>query len=285
VKRKNDFSNDYNNKIQKINDYLNMMKSESFREQLVNLINKKKINLSQLLGNLERKVEDNIEIKEFKRSNVLIQKRAKSIELEIKEITKSIENTTKEFAKQSKNFKQTSKFILEDFYKFIDEYIEILAEKVRALERLILKSYIDMTIKAVANEYLTIGFLNNELKIKKHNIQDHLLYLISVGDLKGKFDPRFSIYFENPDILDELDESEIEVIKSSNYKLQMLKRSLKNFTSQYGPVIAFFSSIVAITWYLFLFSGGNPSAFAFPIIITILVLVYYLRRTKEEKIK
>ena len=63
---------------------------------------------------------------------------------------------------------------MNDFDKFIDEYSEILNEKVKALERLILKSYIDMTIKAVANEYLTIGFLNNELKIKKQNIQDHL---------------------------------------------------------------------------------------------------------------
>ena len=132
---KNDFSNFFNSKILKINDYLNMMKSESFREQLVNLINKKKIHLSQLLGNLERKVEDNIEIKEFKKSNILIQKRAKDIELEIKEITKSIDNTTKEFTKKSKNFRQTSKFMLEDFNKFIDEYTEILVEKVKALER------------------------------------------------------------------------------------------------------------------------------------------------------
>ncbi|MDX1797744.1 MAG: hypothetical protein R3255_03765, partial [Candidatus Lokiarchaeia archaeon] len=268
VKSKNEFISLFNSKTQKINDYLTLMKSESFREQLVNLINKKKIHLSQLLGNLERKVEDNIEIKEFKKCNVLIQKRAKSIELEIKDILKIVDNKIKEFTKQSKNFNQTSKFILDDFNKFIDDYSEILAEKVRNLERLILKSYIDMTIKAVANEYLTLGFLNNELKIKKQNVQDHLLYLISEGELKGKFDPRFSIYFENPEILDELDETEIEVIKSSNYKLQMLKRNLRNFASQYGGIIAFFSSIIAITYYLFIFSGANPTVFAFPIIIT-----------------
>ena len=89
--------------------------------------------------------------------------------------------------------------------EFIDEYTEILVEKVKALERLILKSYIEMTLKAVANEYLTVGFLNNELKIKKQNIQDHLLFLISSGELKGKYDPRFAIYYENPEILDDLD--------------------------------------------------------------------------------
>ncbi|UCC19666.1 MAG: hypothetical protein JSV62_16465, partial [Promethearchaeota archaeon] len=61
---------------------------------------------------------------------------------------------------------------------------------------------------------------------------------------------------------------------------------LKNFASQYGSIIAFFASIITISYYLFLFSGGNPAALAFPIIILILVLTFYfLRKGKEEKIK
>lgn len=286
VKAKNNFLMEYDNKIQKINDQIIVLKNESFREQLISFINNNKIHLSQLLGNLERKVEDNIEIKEFKKCNVLIQKRAKSIDSEIKEITRHLDTMIKDCSRQSKNFGQISKFLLEDFNKFIDEYSEILSEKVKALERLILKSYIDMTIKAVANEYLTVGFLNNELKIKKQNIQDHLLFLISTGELDGKFDPRFMIYFENPEVLDELDETELEVIKSTNYKLNMMLRHLKNFTSQYGSIIAVFASIVTISYYLFLFSGGNPAAIAFPIIFTIIIIsFYFLRKGKEEKIK
>jgi len=262
------------------------MKNESYREQLLTLINKNKIHLSQLLGNLERKVEDNIEIKEFKKSNILIQRRAKTIDSEIKEIKKSVEAKFKVFSKQSKNFNQISKFILEDFNSFMDEYSEILIEKVKALERLILKSYIDMTIKAVANEYLTVGFLNNELKIKKQNIQDHLLFLISAGKLNGKYNPVLSIYYENPEVLDEIDETELEVIKSTNYKVNMMLRHLKNFASQYGSIIAFFASIVTISYYLFLFSGGNPTIFAIPAIVTTIILVlYFFRKEKEEKIK
>ena len=143
-----------------------------------------------------------------------------------------------------------------------------------------------MTLKAVANEYLTIGFLNNELKIKKHNLQDHLLFLISSGELNGKYDPRFAIYYENPEILDDLDETELEVIKSTNFKVNMMLRHLKNFASQYGSIIAFFASIVTISYYLFLFSGGNPAVLALPIIITILLITFYfLRKSKDEKIK
>ncbi len=286
VKRKNDFLNDYNNKIEKTNEQIELLKNESFRGKLLTFINNKKIHLSQLLGNLERKVEDHIEIKEFKKINIIIQKRAKSIENEIKEINKTANDKIKEFNRQSKNFSQISKFILEDFDKFINEYREILNEKVKSLERLILKAYIEMTIKAVANEYLTIGFLNNELKIKKQNIQDHLLYLISEEKLQGRYDPRWGIYFENPEVLNDIDETELEVIKNTNFKVYMALNRLKNFTSQYYTIIAFFTSIITLSYYLFLFSGGNPALLAFPIILTIFVLGYYLfKKRKEGKVK
>ncbi|MFX1525367.1 MAG: hypothetical protein ACFFCC_17805 [Promethearchaeota archaeon] len=284
VRRKNEFLEEFDNKIQIINEKLEIMKNESFRANLINFINSSKIKLSQLLGNLEKKVEDNIEIKEFKKINILIQKRGRYIDNEIKEINRAATSMIKEYNRQSKNFQQISKFALDDFDKFIVEFTDILNEKIKSLERLILKAYISMTIKAVANEFLTVNFLNNELKIKKQNIQDHLLYLISTGELHGKYDPRFFIYFENPDVLDELDETELEVIKSTNYKFQMLKHNLRNFAVQYGSIIAFFSSIVAISYYVFLFSGNNPFAIIVPIILTVLILGYYLVRRREEKI-
>lgn len=285
VKKKKEFLEEFNNKVEKVNDQIEVMKNEFLRGKLLDFINNSKIKLSQLLGNLERKVEDNIEIKEFKKINLLIQRRAKNIGAEVKEITRNATIKIKEYDKQSKNFNQQSRFILEDFNKFINEYNEILNEKVKSLERLILKSYIDMTIKAVANEFLTTGFLNNELKIRKQDIQNHLLFLISTGDLHGKYDPRFGIYYENPEILDDLDETELEVIKSTNFKVNMVMRHLKNFASQYGSIIAFFASILTISYYLFLFSGGNPAVIIFPVLITLLVLGFYFLRKKDEKIK
>ena len=191
----------------------------------------------------------------------------------------------KEFNKRTRNFTQISKFILEDYNKFISEYSEILSEKIKTLERLILKSYIDMTIKAVANEYLTIGFLNNEIKIKKANIQNHLLYLISTDQLNGKYDPRFGIYYENPEVLDGIDEAELEVIKNTNFRVVMALNHLKNFTSQYGSVIAFFASILPISYPLSLLSGMNPVSILIPIVIVIVVVSYFfLKRHKKEEI-
>ena len=63
-----------------------------------------------------------------------------------------------------------NKYIIDDFEKFITEFNLILNEKIKSLERLIIRSYVHMAIKAVANEFLTIGFLNNELKIKKQHL-------------------------------------------------------------------------------------------------------------------
>ncbi|MHA2183348.1 MAG: hypothetical protein ACXAAH_18165 [Promethearchaeota archaeon] len=106
VKQKNEYLDEFDNKTEKIYEQIEIMKNESFRGKLIDFINKNKIKLSQLLGNLERKVEDNIEIKEFKKINILIQKRGKNIETEIKDISRSAKVMIREYNRQSKNFQQ-----------------------------------------------------------------------------------------------------------------------------------------------------------------------------------
>ena len=56
VKKKSEYLEEFIIKVEKINDQIEIMKNESFREKLIDFINNSKINLSQLLGNLERKV-------------------------------------------------------------------------------------------------------------------------------------------------------------------------------------------------------------------------------------
>ncbi|MFX1257710.1 MAG: hypothetical protein ACFFAN_07625 [Promethearchaeota archaeon] len=286
VKKKNAFIKEFREKKEKINNKILRLKDDALRGKLITFINKQKICISQMLGTLQAKVEDNVEIKEFKRAYYKVRKKFLDIQSQIKLINRDIKNLVKEFNKHSNNFAAKSKYILEDFNKFIDEFLAVLSEKVKTLERLILKSYIEMAIKAVANEFLTVSFLNDELKIKKKNIQDHLIYLISSGELKGKYDPRFGIYYENSEILDNLDEEELEVIKKMNFKVYMFIRRLKTFASQYGSIIGFFASLLAITYYIFVFSGGNPAVFAFPIsIILVLIFYFFFKRSKEEKFK
>ncbi len=285
VEKKNSVLKAYNNNIKKINDQLKILKNETYRGTLSEFINKKKIQLSQLLGTLERKVEDYVDIKEFKKANLVIQKRANDIKDKIKPIKKDVRKMVKDFSKESKDFQTKSKYILDDFDKFIAEFLEILSEKVKSLERLILKSYVKMTISAVANGYLTIGFLNNELKIKKQNLQNHLIYLISVNKLSGKYDPRLGIYYEDPELVQNLNEEELEVIKKMNFRLYMFLTRLRNFTSHYSSIIAFFASIFTISYYIFLFSGGNPAVIALPILVFIGILYYALsKKRKEEKV-
>jgi len=284
VKRKNIFLKDLNNKKEKIYDELIILKGEVFRENLINNINNQKIQISRMLGTLQTRVEDDIEIANHKIANSKIQKRAKDIDNQISHIVKDVKNLVKEFNKQSSGFETKNKYILEDFNRFINEFQYALTEKVKSLEQLVIKSYIDMTIKAVSNEYLTIGFLNHELKIKRQNIQDHIIFLISDGSLKGKYDPRLGIYYENPKILENLDEDELEVIKSMNLKMYLIIRRLKSFASMYGSILGLFASILAITYWFYIFSGNNPAVAAVPVSILLVIIIYFMFKRSKDKV-
>ncbi len=284
VKKKNSFRQEYDEKKSKATDDIFLLKDDSLRTKLIAYINNQKIHLSQLLGTIQAKVEDDIEIKEFKRANQNIQRRSKALDLTLKEIYKSVKDNFKEYNKESKNFETKNKYILDEFTKFINEFNDILNEKVKSLEQFVLVSYINVAIKAVANEFLSVSFLQNELGLKKKNIQDHLIYLISGGKLPGKYDPRLSIYYENPDIVKNLNEDELQVVKKMSFKTYVFLNRLRNFTSSYGSIIAFFSSIIAITYYFYQFSGGNPAVVALPIITFGLLFSYiFLRKRKEVK--
>ncbi len=284
VKFKNQVLQEYEITQEKLDKKIELLKNDLLQGNLLALINDSKIHLSQLLGTLQRRVEDNIEIKEFKRAQDIVQKRIKNVNLDLKNIQKRIKNKVKEYSKQSVGFKSKNKYILENFDQFLIEYDAILVEKVKTLERNILKDYVLMTIHAVSNQYLTIGFLNHELKIKKQNIQDHLLYLISTEQLQGKYDPRLGLYYENPEVLRNLNENELEVIKKMNFRVYMFLNRLKNFTSQYYSIIAFFASTLTISYYLFTLSGGNPLAIFIPLSILVILLSYMFFKKRREKI-
>ena len=284
VKKKNIFLKEFQDKKDKVYDELIILKDGMFRETLIDNINEEKIKISQLLGTLQARVEDDIEIANHKIANHKIQKRAKAIEDQISILNKNVKTMVKNFNNESSGFETKNKYIIEDFNRFISEFESALKEKVKSLEHLIIKSYIDMTIKAVSNEYLTIGFLNHELKIKKQNIQDHIIFLISDGQLKGKYDPRLGIYYENQEVLDGLDEDELEVIKSMNLKMYLLVRRLKSFASLYGSILGLFASILAITYWFYIFSGNNAAVAAIPFTILLLVIFYFMVKKSKDKI-
>ncbi|HEY0087375.1 MAG TPA: hypothetical protein VGB37_00950, partial [Candidatus Lokiarchaeia archaeon] len=129
------------------------------------------------------------------------------------------------------------------------------------------------------------GFLNHELKIKKQNLQDYIIYLISIGDLKGKYEPRLGLYYENPEILKTLDEDDIEVFKM-NFHLYTRYIRLKSFLKQNYIIFAFIAAVLSITYTLYQFTGGNPVVIAFPVVtILFLVMYFFFIREKEEKVK
>jgi hypothetical protein len=272
-------------KVVAIEETINSLKLETDRGKLLAAVNKNNIHLSQLLGTLQARVEDYIETEQFKRAYIRVTKKNKFIEQEIRNTNRRIKDMYKGFIRNSNDFETKNQHIINDFDRFIKEFNDILREKVKTLEELIVKSYVDMAVKAVANEYLTLSFLQNELKMKKPLIQKHLISLISAGKLSGKYDPQIGLYYENSEVMNSLNENELEVIKKMNFRVYMFIRRLKNIANQYGSIIAFFASIITISYYLFRISGENPITIMVPIVLTIVVLVYLLfKKKKDDKI-
>ncbi|NVM17415.1 MAG: hypothetical protein HWN80_06840 [Candidatus Lokiarchaeota archaeon] len=283
--KKNEIKKLVRERVGKIEETINTLKLETDRGELLSIINKNNIHLSQLLGTLQARVEDYIETEQFKRAYLRVNKKHKYIEQEIRNSNKRIYDIYKTFNRNSNDFETKNKHIINDFDRFIKEFNEILREKVKTLEELIVKSYVEMAVKAVANEFLTLSFLQNELKMKKQLIQKHLISLISAGKLSGKYDPQIGLYYENSEVLKSLDENELEVIKKMNFRVYMFMRRLRNLTNQYGSIIAFFASIITISYYLFRISGENPLTIMIPIFLTLVVLAFLLfKKKKDEKI-
>ncbi|MFX1238885.1 MAG: hypothetical protein ACFE8P_14355, partial [Promethearchaeota archaeon] len=288
VQTKNEFQNEYDMKIETLKEQIFNIKNDSFREEFLHFLNENKIQLSQLLGNLERSVEDDVEVKFYKRAYLKIDKRKKKIESEIRNKIKTVKNYIKKITKKSKDFETRNKYLIDDFNAFITHFWDILTEKVKQLERLILKAYIGTTIDAVSNGFLTISFLNEELKIKKKSIQDAIIILISNGELEGKYDIRLGIYYEDPNVLSNLkeeEETELEVIKKMPFKFYMFLTHVKSFTKQYASIIAMFASVLTITYTLFAITN-NIYVALIPLTVVIMLLSYaWYKKKKEAKVK
>ena len=285
VKKKNEFRSIYDKKILKIQEGIEMIKFETYRTELSDSINKTKIHLSQLLGMLLARVEDYIETEQFKKAYTKIKLREKEIESAIKENHKKIKNLVREYDRLSNNFETKNKHLIKDFDIFINEFQDILLEKVKSSEEQILKAYVLMAIKAVARQVLTLNFLQNELKIKKQVIQKHLISLISADQLSGKYDPLLGIYYEDPEALKEFDEKELEVMTKMNFRVHRIIKRLKVFGSQYGSILAIFSPLLAVIYYLFMLTGQNPVTIIISgFIIGILLIYIMLKKRKEDKL-
>ncbi len=285
VFKKHQFNKEFEEFKENLSKKLDLIKNDALKEDLMHFINRNQVILNQMLGSLERKVEDKLEIKDFKSTSIMVQRRVKKIRERLKYIENETSKLKKEFKKSSPTFNTKNKFLFDDFKHFLHEYDEIINEKIKKLEQLILKSYVKIVIKAVKDEYITISFLARELKIKKDKIQTYIITLIGENALPGKYDPELQLYYENPEIIDSLNPAKLKVIKTTNFKFYEILNRLRFVASQYGSVISLIAALFTISLALNNLTGGNPLAVFFPLIITVVIILYLLlRKQKEEKI-
>jgi hypothetical protein len=281
VRRKNKFIQHYEHKMEELKQKLIIKRNELFRDDLISYIKESKIELSHLLGRLQTRIEDYIEINEFERAYTKINEKRENIESEITIIQEKIDEMVKKYNKKTKNFETRNKHILNDFDKYIVEYNATLSEKVKSLKSLVLENYIRMAIKGVTNEYLSVSYIAKDISAKRKEIRNLILPLSS-EKLPGKFDPMYDIYYENPEVLDEVDKDELEVIKSMNYKLYIFLNRLKNITKHYYPIIAFSASFLTLSFYLLQLTGWSPLVLFIPGLIIVAILYLLLKRKRDS---
>ncbi|TFG00395.1 MAG: hypothetical protein EU541_02385 [Promethearchaeota archaeon] len=281
VREKREMEKQMKEKMEDLNQKVTIKRNELFRDDLISHIKNNKITLNHLLGRLQTRIEDYIEINEFERAYEKITEKRETIETEIEIMKTEIKEVVKTYNKQTKDFERRHKHILNDFEKYIIEYNAILSEKAKSLKTLVLEHYIRMAIKGVTNEYLSVSFIAKDLGAKRKEIRNFILPLSS-EKLPGKFDPMLDIYYENPEILDELDKDELEVIKSMNYKVYILLNRLKNITKHYYPIIAFSASFLTLSFYLLQLTKWNPLVLFIPGLIAVAILYFLLKRKKES---
>lgn len=280
VRRKNKFLQHYKKKMEEMNQKLIIKRNELFRDDLISYIKDSKIKLNHLLGRLQTRIEDYIDINEFERAYEKITEKRENIESQIELMKEELNEMVKTYNKQTKNFETRHKHILNEFDKYIIEYDAILSEKTKSFKSLVLENYIRMAIKGVTNEYLLVSYIAKDLSAKRKEIRNLILPLSS-EKLPGKFDPMYDIYYENPEILNQLDKDELEVIKSMNYKLYLFLNRLKNITKHYYPIIAFSASFLTLSFYLLQLTQWNPLILFIPGLIVIAILYFLLKRKKE----
>ncbi len=281
VRRKNEFLQSYNKKIEDISQKLMFKRSELFRDGLLSYIKDSKIKLNQLLGKLQTRIEDYIEINEFQRAYLKIDEKIEAIDSEINIMKNEIREMIKAYNKETKNnFETKNKYPLEEFNKYLTEYRAILTEKTKSLKSVILESFIQMAIKGVTNEFLTVSFIAKELNGKRKEIRNLILPLAS-EKLKGRYEPMLDIYYENPEVLDKIDKDELEVIKSMNYKLYIFLNRLKSLAKNFGPIIAFFASFLTLSFYLLQLTNWHPMALIIPGLI-LTGIIYFIFKKKKE---
>jgi len=176
---------------------------------------------------------------------------------------------------------------MRNWKRFIDEYKIVVKEKQLNLELLILQRYIQQVILAFKDEYIPLNYLVKEFKLKRDVIQQRLITLIGEKRLPGKLYLELMIYYENPEHINKLDKSSVEMIKTSNVQTYLVINRIRRVAKQIYPILMVVGSILTIIlstlrivvqaeleWWVI------PAAFG---VLGIFVLSYILIKRKDQK--
>lgn len=225
-----------------------------------------------LLGRIQAYVNRKITTHEFKTASSNLHQKVKEFNDLFDRIQSKIKKMNRSYRRKYKGISLKLKGLLDRWDLWVTELNQTIREKVVRLEADILANYLKFSIVAFKDEFVPLGFLAEELKMRKGEIKERIIGLIGEGRLPGKYYPELDIYYENPSALEQLDAEALEMIKLGSYKVHMFVSRIKILAKQNRELIAFIASIFTILSALYAFLGPwvlylSPGIVLFAILI------------------
>ena len=244
-------------------------------------------NLNNHLGRIQFDIENRIEINEYKSAMQRLHIKLSKINEIIKQSDKSLKQQVKKITSKAKSGKTKSHYLSQNWKRFIDEYKIVVKEKQLNLELLILQKYIEKVIRAFKDEYIPLNYLVKEFRMKRDIIQERLITLIGEKRLPGKLYIELMIYYENPELISNLDKSSVDMIKTSNVQTYLVINRMRRLAKQIYPILMVFGSLLTIIfsalrivqaakleWWII------PAAF---LVLFVFIFLYILIKRKDQK--
>ncbi|MBN2157473.1 MAG: hypothetical protein JW776_15615 [Candidatus Lokiarchaeota archaeon] len=243
--------------------------------------------LNNHLGRIQFDIENRIEINEFKSAMQRLHTKLNKINDIIRHSDKSLKKQLKKITSKSKT-KVNIQFVMQTWKKFVDEYRIVVKEKQLNLELLIIQKYVEKVIRAFKDEYIPLNYLSKEFRLKRDIIQERLITLIGENRLPGKLYLELMIYYENPEPIQKLDQSSVDMIKTSNVHTYLIINRIQRLAKQIYPILMVIGSLLTITLSaLRIVQTAKLEWWVLPAALAVLLLfgfVYILLKRKDKKI-
>ncbi len=268
----------FENAEKDILDKISTLKIDKMKTELEELIQKSQDKLNLNLKKAEDEIRQKIKIQDFiSAGKKMGDDFSEDLEDDLKDFDKEIKKLNKGFTKESSIFNIKYSYLIQNWEKFLLEYLNRIQEKDVELQKHMIKEYINMVIDALNEPYMPVDNIARDLKLKENLVKQRLMGLIKQGALSGKIDQKYNIYMKKGITVDKQIVDSLDAMRSKNVRAYLIMRRFGGALRYITPVI---SLILGIGSYVASQPNTSSAAIIAPIGIAMIILIpivlYYI---------